>query len=189
MRVPALLLILLTAACAGPPAPLQDASGAGGAVEKSPGEAVTLSAAGEFSAGDTGDTGAIAYDRKLVPEGAQASVTVESTGGKTRTSLVVEGLLPDRRYGAHLHAKPCGKKPDESGPHFQHHPGQINPTSEVWLDVTTDAEGAGRSAARHDWALDAAKPPGSLVIHAEPTTTSGPKVGQAGPRVACLTLK
>ncbi|MEV0378756.1 superoxide dismutase family protein [Nonomuraea sp. NPDC050643] len=185
MRVPALLLILLTAACAGPPAPLQDASGAG-ANFKSPGDTVNLSSAGDFTATDTA---AIAYDRKLVPEGAQASVSVESTGGKTRTSLVVEGLRPDRRYGAHLHAKPCGKKPDDSGPHYQHHPGQITPASEVWLDVTTDAEGSGRSSARNDWALDPAKMPGSLVIHAQPTVTSGPEVGTAGARVACLTLK
>ncbi|MEV0828124.1 superoxide dismutase family protein [Nonomuraea rubra] len=185
MRVPASLLALMTAttalagACAGPPAPVQN-------VKTAPDETVNLNAAGEFG---TEDPGAIAYDRKLVPEGAQASVTVESSDGQTRTSLVVEGLLPNRRYGAHLHAKPCGKRPDDAGPHYQHHPGQIDAASEVWLDFTTDKEGAGRSSSRNDWALERAKLPGSLVIHAKPTVTSGPEVGQAGDRVACLTLK
>ncbi|SDJ59762.1 superoxide dismutase, Cu-Zn family [Nonomuraea maritima] len=183
MRVPALLLILLTAACAAPPGPVQDATGAQAGA--SPGESIRLSGAGEFA---PGDTAAIVYDRKLAPEGAQASATVESSGGKTRTSLVVEGLLPERRYGAHLHAKACGKKPDEAGPHYQHQTGQVSPASEVWLDFTTDAAGAGRASARNNWALSRDSLPGSLVIHAGPTVTEGPQVGQAGARVACLTL-
>lgn len=181
MRVPALLLILLTASCAAPPAPVQNAKTA-----PEPVETVNLSSAGEFTADDTA---AIAYDRKLAPKGSQASVTVESSNGQTRTSLVAEGLLPDRRYGAHLHTKPCGSKPDDSGPHYQHHPGQIDPTSEVWLDFTTDGEGAGRASARHEWSLDPAKVPGSLVIHAKATKPSGPQAGTAGDRIACLTLK
>ncbi|MEU4514662.1 superoxide dismutase family protein [Nonomuraea wenchangensis] len=185
MRVPAFLLVLLAAAgCAGSPPPMQ----AAGPSERAttPAGEVNLSSAGEFT---TTDTGAIVYDRKLVPEGAQASVTVESSAGTTRTSLVAEGLLPGRRYGAHLHAKPCGGKPDDAGPHYQHHPGQINPASEVWLDFTTDAEGAGRATAKQDWAFDPARLPGSLVIHSKPTVTSGPQVGTAGDRVACLTLR
>ena len=197
MRVPALLLVLFTAAftgataggCAGPPAPLQEAHGPGERAT-TPAAEVTLSGAGEFTSANTSSsTGAIAYNRKLVPKGAQASLTAESSGDTTRTSLVVEGLLPNRRYGAHLHVKPCGRKPDDSGPHYQHHPGQVDPTSEVWLDVTTDGEGAGRSSARHDWALDPAHLPGSLVLHSKATKTSGPQAGSAGDRIACLTLK
>ncbi|MEV4169951.1 hypothetical protein [Nonomuraea sp. NPDC049709] len=183
MRVPAVLLVLLTApvvvGCAGPPVPVQNA-------KTSPDETVNLNSAGEFS---TDDTGAIAYDRKLAPQGSQASVTVESSGGQTRTSLVVEGMAPNHHYGAHLHTKPCGKKPDESGPHYQHNPGQIDATSEVWLDFTTDGDGAGRSSARNPWGLRSAGLPGSLVIHSQGTKTSGPEVGTAGERVACLTLK
>ncbi|MEV1168184.1 hypothetical protein [Nonomuraea sp. NPDC049784] len=183
MRVPALLLVMLTAACAGSPAPLQDLAGPS---EVPPTGEIKLSGAGEFT---PSDTSAIVYDRKLVPRGAQASAAVESSGNKTRTSLVVEGMLPNHRYGAHLHAKPCGAKPDDSGPHYQHHRGEISPTSEVWLDVTTNGDGAGRSSARNDWALDPADLPGSLVIHSQGTKTSGPEVGTAGTRVACLTLK
>ncbi|MGN9838829.1 superoxide dismutase family protein [Nonomuraea sp. H19] len=188
MRVPAMLLVPLaagTVACAGPPAPLQKAPGPSERGTAQNGQ-VSLSAAGDFS--DT-DTSAIAYDRKLVPKGAQASVTVESSGGHTRTSLVVEGLLPNRRYGAHLHVKPCGRKPNDSGPHYQHQPGKINAASEVWLDVTTDGEGAGHSTARNNWALDPDNLPGSLALHSKSTVTSGPQAGQAGDRVACLTLR
>ncbi|MEV4112265.1 hypothetical protein [Nonomuraea sp. NPDC049695] len=183
MRVPALLLVLLTAACAGPPAPVQNFASTS---EVSPTGGIKLSGGGEFS---PTDTSAIVYDSKLVPKGAQASATVESSGSTTRTSLVVEGLLPDHRYGAHLHTKPCGAKPDDSGPHFQHHRGEVSPSSEVWLDVATNGDGAGRSTARNDWALDPRDLPGSLVLHSKATKTSGPGVGTAGVRVACLTLK
>ncbi|HEX4817428.1 MAG TPA: hypothetical protein VFV66_32200 [Nonomuraea sp.] len=183
MRVPAFLVVLLAAACAAPPAPLQEAQGPRAV---SPEGQVNLSASGEFT---DDDTAAIAYDRKLVPKGAQASVTVESAGGTTRTSLIVEGLLPNRRYGAHLHTKPCGRQPEDSGSHYQHHPGQVNPSSEVWLDFTTDGEGAGRSSSRNAWMLDPDRLPGALVIHASPTVTSGPKIGDAGARMACLTLR
>ncbi|MGW6498117.1 superoxide dismutase family protein [Nonomuraea angiospora] len=187
MRVPALLSIMLTAACAGPPAPLQQAMGPSeGPSEGATSAAIRLAGEGQFT---TSGTAAIVYDRKLAPQGAQGSAHVESADGQTRTTLVVEGLLPNHHYGAHLHVKPCGKKPDEAGPHFQHKAGEISPASEVWLDFTTNAEGAGRSSARNDWALDPAKLPGSLVIHAKATKTSGPEVGTAGDRVACLTLK
>ncbi|MFI7635639.1 hypothetical protein [Nonomuraea sp. NPDC049400] len=182
MRMPALLLAMLATACAGPPASVH---GFAGPSEAPTGE-VKLSGGGEFS---TSDTSAIAYDRKLAPQGAQASVTVESSGNKTRTALVVEGLLPNHHYGVHLHTKPCGAKPDDSGPHYQHRRGEISPSSEVWLDVTTNGDGGGRSTARNDWALDPANLPGSLVLHSQPTKTSGPEVGTAGVRVACLTLK
>ncbi|MGP3960128.1 superoxide dismutase family protein [Nonomuraea sp. 3N208] len=186
MRVPTILFILLaaagTGACAGPSAPLQNAPERGASKDSR----VTLSAAGDFT---PSDTDAIVYGRKLAPKGAQASVTAESSDGQTRTSLVVEGFLPNHTYGAHLHNKPCGQKPDDSGPHYQHQPGRIDPVSEVWLTVATDGAGAGRSTARNAWALDAARLPRSLVIHAKPTVTSGPKAGQAGDRVACLTLR
>ncbi|WP_327589389.1 superoxide dismutase family protein [Nonomuraea sp. NBC_00507] len=186
MRVPTVLFIPLVAigaaACAGPSAPLQNAPARGASANSQ----LSLSAAGDFT---LSDTDAIVYDRKLAPKGAQASVTTESSGGQTRTSLVVEGFLPSHTYGVHLHAKPCGKKPDDAGSHYQHRQGQIDPVSEVWLGVATDAQGAGRSTARNPWALDPNRLPHSLVIHAKPTVTSGPKAGQAGDRVACLTLR
>jgi Cu-Zn family superoxide dismutase len=182
MRVPALLLILLTAACAGPPAPLQEASKPG-----SPGQpgALTVSGAGEFT---PENTAAIAYDRRLAPEGAQASLTAESAGETTRTSLVVEGFLPNHHYGAHLHVAACGTDPDDAGAHFQQHAGHADPSSEVWLDIATDESGDGRATARNPWRLDPAGLPKSLVIHAQRTKKTGAQAGQAGPRVACLTL-
>ncbi|MEV0595107.1 hypothetical protein [Nonomuraea cavernae] len=208
MRVPALLLVLLVAGCAqtttspardapvGPAAQSPSPSSGetyGGTPGASPGEpgdhstsnsATSLSSSGTFS---TSDTAAITYNRKLVPDGAQASVTVESAGGKTLTSLVVEGFLPNRRYGAHLHTKVCGTKPDDAGPHFQHEPGKANATNEVWLDFKTDEAGAGRATARNPWSLDG-RDPGSLVIHSQSTTPTGPEAGSAGDRAACLTL-
>ncbi|MFE3455819.1 superoxide dismutase family protein [Nonomuraea sp. NPDC059194] len=173
MRLPALLLSLLTVgACAAPTT----------AVVPTPADGVRLSGGGEFSAKDTS---AIVYDAKLAPAGAQASVTVESADGQTRSSFVAEGLLPDRKYGVHLHTKACGRKPDDSGPHFQHAHGTVNATNEVWLDVKTDNEGAATASSRNAWALTSDRVPHSLVIHSAATKPDG----TAGARVACLTLK
>ncbi|MEW9551315.1 superoxide dismutase family protein [Nonomuraea sp. NPDC050783] len=213
MRVPAFLFVLLAAAgCAGPPAPVDHDPAPD--MRAAPAQSVvTMSGGGEFApvegnasaeapsgtpagaspaaspAASTAVSAAVVYDRKLVPEGAQGSVTVESSGGRTRTSLVVEGLLPDHHYGAHLHTRPCGAAPADAGPHYQHHPGQVDAVSEVWLDFTTDDEGAGRASAGNDWSLEPTRLPGSLVIHAGPTVTSGPQAGTAGDRVACLALR
>ncbi|WP_219465745.1 hypothetical protein [Nonomuraea rhizosphaerae] len=164
---------VVVAGCASSPKDEVVAHGSGAA------DRTTLSGGGEFA---PRTTGAIVYDRKLVPRGAQASVTAESARGKTLTSLVVEGLLPRHRYGAHLHSAPCGADPRAAGPHFQHLPDHADATSEVWLDLTTDEAGAGRATARHDWAL-AGVMPRSLVLHAAPA------VDPPSPRVACLTLR
>ncbi|MET9341340.1 superoxide dismutase family protein [Nonomuraea sp. NPDC003804] len=175
MRLPALLLALLTAgACAAPTTAV--------APTPTPQIGVRLSGGGEFSAKDPL---AIVYNTKLVPEGAKASVTVESADGQTRSSFVAEGLLPNRAYGVHLHANPCGSKPDDSGPHFQHTHGTVNASNEVWLDIKTDGSGAATSTARQPWALSPDRVPHSLVIHEKATAPDG----TAGGRVACLTLK
>ncbi|MEV0346840.1 hypothetical protein AB0H88_13815 [Nonomuraea sp. NPDC050680] len=181
-RSAALLLALAVAGCAQSPADPEADAPVGNAVHSSDAAAAptTLTGAGVFK---PRTTMAIVYNRKLVPKGAQASVTAESTGGKTVTSLVVEGLVPNHRYGAHLHVAPCGKGPAAAGAHFQHIAGRADATSEVWLDLKTDGSGAGRATARHDWPLTGAMPH-SLVLHARPTAPSDPPA----PRIACLTL-
>lgn len=170
MRLPALVLVLLAAGC-----------GQSTAAPYAPPAQVRISGGGEFAAKGTA---AIVYNTKLAPEGSQASATVESTTDRTLSSLVVEGLLANRTYGAHLHVNACGAKPDDAGAHFQHTHGHADKANEVWLDLKTDDSGMGRATASHDWAFAADRLPGSLVIHAQPTKADG----TAGPRVACLTL-
>ncbi|MEV4517596.1 hypothetical protein AB0K00_52650 [Dactylosporangium sp. NPDC049525] len=65
-------------------------------------------------------------------------------------------------------------------------PSYANPQNEVWLDVTTRADGRGSSVATHPWTFSPA--PRSLVIHAMPTKTGPSDAGDAGARAACLTL-
>jgi Cu-Zn family superoxide dismutase len=186
MRLPALMLVLLAAGCAqSAPAPTGAAPPVAAPIASGGVSNVALSGSGEFA---PDSTGAIVYDRTLTPEGAQASVTAESRGGKTLTSLVVEGFLPNHRYGAHLHTNPCGPRAADAGGHYQHQVNHASRKSEVWLDVTTDASGAGRATARQKWAFDPVHPPRALVIHASPTKTKGIQAGTAGARIACLTL-
>ncbi|MFD1536642.1 hypothetical protein [Nonomuraea guangzhouensis] len=180
-RASALVLVLAVAGCAQSPSdPAADKDAAHSASPSVVSAPTSLTGAGEFK---RRTTAAIVYNRKLVPKGAQASLTAESTGGKTVTSLVVEGLLPDHRYGAHLHVAPCGARPADAGAHFQHVAGRADASSEVWLDLKTDNSGAGRATAHHDWPLAGALPR-SLVLHASATAPSAPPA----PRIACLTL-
>ncbi|MBB2911172.1 Cu-Zn family superoxide dismutase [Streptosporangium becharense] len=133
---------------------------------------------------------AVVYDTALVPAGAAVRVTAESGAVLATSTLTVSGMLPHRTYGAHLHVNPCGFRPDDAGPHYRqsHSHSHASAQTEVWLDVTTDARGGATATTSHDWAFLPGRPPRSLVIHAEATRASGARAGDAGPRVACVTL-
>lgn len=136
----------------------------------------------------------------LVLADATARVqSVETGSGATVVTLHVEGLLPNRSYGAHAHTGPCTTTASVAGPHYQDQldpvkpstdPTYANPDNEIWLDLRTGPNGTGRAQARVDWQF---RPAGarSVVIHARTTSTGagGPgTAGTAGPRVACLTV-
>ncbi|MDT0266758.1 superoxide dismutase family protein [Streptomyces sp. DSM 44915] len=135
---------------------------------------------------------AVTYDEELVPAGAAIAVTQRVVEGRTRVELRVEGVNPGHTYGAHVHTSPCGDRPGDSGPHYQDEPSDdpraANPENEVWLDVTADGRGAGRSTARQDW-LFRADEAHSVVLHEHATATGHHGTpGDAGARVACFTL-
>jgi Cu-Zn family superoxide dismutase len=140
-----------------------------------------------------GAGGAYAYDTELAPPGAAIALASGSIGDRTWTVLVVRGLRPGHTYGTHLHRDACGPDPLAAGPHFQRVPGaptdpdHANAVNEVWLDVRTNAAGAGVAYARNPWAYAAAVP-GSVVLHAAPTSTHPTTPGVAGARVACVSL-
>ena len=167
-----------------PTATVQAATG-GGAVFRS------------FAPGAT----AITYDTSIVPSGATAKATVTKAGAGVKVRLVVTGLKPRRGYGAHVHTDPCAAKPAGAGPHYQHLPDPravasppsvdpkfANPRNEVWLDFTTDADGAATVTATQTWPFDDISPPRSVIVHAERTRTAAGQAGTAGARVACVTL-
>jgi superoxide dismutase, Cu-Zn family len=200
-RSAALVLVattLLAAGCGGSngdDSEAQPESSASAAVEATE-PAVARGTFGPYSAGST----AITYDPKLVPPGAVAHLSIGQVADTTMVTLTVNGLLANRSYGAHLHTKPCGATGTVAGPHYQHRPdpaasasppsvdpAYANPQNEVWLDVTTDSQGAGTSKSTQPWVFSTR--PRSLVIHASKTQTEPGKAGMAGPRAACLTLR
>jgi Cu-Zn family superoxide dismutase len=139
----------------------------------------------------------VTYNAELVPAGSKASVAVDASGGRNRIELTASGLRPGHMYGAHVHTKPCGAKPADSGPHYQDRkdpvtpsvdPAFANPENEVWLDLTTDAEGKATSTATVKWAFRAGEA-NAVVIHANHTSSEPGKAGTAGDRLACLTAK
>jgi Cu-Zn family superoxide dismutase len=140
---------------------------------------------------------AVTYNPALVPVGAGAHIVTSSEAGRSTVTLELTGLVPNRQYGAHAHAKACGPAPADSGPHVQHEkdpvtpsvdPAFANPRNEVWLDVTTDAQGNATSTSTVDWEFTGASRPNAVVVHAMPTSSEPGKAGTAGDRVGCVTL-
>ncbi|WP_326690617.1 superoxide dismutase family protein [Streptomyces sp. NBC_01795] len=140
--------------------------------------------------------GAVTYNLRKVPAGADIRAVRRATRHATSVGIVVRGLPAHRTYGAHVHTKPCGARPDDSGPHYQHvkdpvqpstDPRYANPRNEVWLDFTTNAKGIGTATSRHRWNFRAGEAR-SIVLHETATHTEPGHAGQAGARLACLTV-
>lgn len=136
----------------------------------------------------------VTYDGVLAPAGARLSVLGFSGPRYTTVLLTTKALLPNRQYGAHVHVRPCGPSPADSGPHFQNDkdpvqpsvdPAYANPRNEIWLDFTTDQRGGGFAVAAVPWQFGD-REAASVVVHATHTHTDPGHAGTAGARLACL---
>jgi superoxide dismutase, Cu-Zn family len=142
------------------------------------------------------DDGAFTYN-PAVPVGARARVqAIYTSNGQSVVTLHVWGLQPDRHYGAHAHQNACGPLPADAGGHFQHiiggaaDPAFANPDNEIWLDLSTDADGNGSAQTVVGWQFTPERRAGSVVIHDRHTTHGVPgSAGTAGPRHGCLSVE
>jgi superoxide dismutase, Cu-Zn family len=147
---------------------------------------------------------AVTYNPALAPVDAAILAAVMPSGygySRTLATLVVAGLLPNRGYAIHVHTKACGATGQDAGPHYQNridpaatpqapstNPEYANPRNEIWLDVHTNAVGSGTSHTTVPFTFTD-RTPGSIVVHEAMTTATAPgQAGQAGARIACLTL-
>ncbi|MFE6847490.1 superoxide dismutase family protein [Streptomyces sp. NPDC057686] len=152
---------------------------------------------GSFRAADGRPTHqAVAFDTEAVPAGSKVTVTARVEGDGTLVTLRLHGVAPNRTFGAHVHQKPCGSKPNDSGPHYQNavdpqqpstNPAYANPRNETWLDITTDHHGDGASASTLTWRYRAGAAR-SVVIHEHATHTEPGTAGTAGARLACINV-
>ncbi|WP_373292405.1 superoxide dismutase [Actinokineospora fastidiosa] len=133
---------------------------------------------------------AVTYSLDRVPVGARASVLSYDLGGRTVVALAVTGLPPNTEYGAHVHVRPCGPNPADSGPHFQNvpdpnqpstDPAYANPRNEVWLDFTTNRRGSALAVSRVAWTFGD-RQADSIVLHEHHTHVGG----AAGARLGCV---
>ncbi len=138
------------------------------------------------------------YVPSAVPEDARARVqAVYTAAGDSIVTLHVWGMAPNTPYGAHAHVNPCGATGAAAGPHFQNVPDPVtpstdpayaNPTNEIWLDLTTDADGNGVAQTKVPWQFSPTRRAKSVIIHVEHTHTGPTDSGVAGARLACLTV-
>ncbi|MGM1058336.1 superoxide dismutase family protein [Saccharothrix sp. Mg75] len=173
-------------------------STSGSAPSTSPSE-VTNRHVGVLAEVASADT-AFTYDPVAAPPGAELELQVAEGEGSTTVRLLVNGLQPDRGYAVHAHTEACGKTGADAGPHFQHDqdpaaapdkpstdPAYANPRNEIWLDLTTDAQGAATSETTVPFDFTD-RAPASVVLHEKEATATEPgQAGSAGGRVACLT--
>lgn len=137
------------------------------------------------------------YDEVVVPVGSNITVQVSAEGGATTVDLAVEGLEPNRDFGAHAHVRECGAEASDSGPHYQNEqdpaataetpsndPAYANAQNELWLDFTTDDSGTANASSTVNWEFRAGDAR-SIVIHDRPTSTDPGTAGTAGDRLAC----
>ncbi|MBO9521457.1 MAG: superoxide dismutase family protein [Nocardioidaceae bacterium] len=133
-----------------------------------------------------------------IPQGATARVqAVYNAAGDTVVTLHVRGLLPNTQYGAHAHQNACGLTGAAAGPHFQHVPDPVqpstnplyaNPGNEIWLDFTTDEDGNASAQTVQRWQFSPDRRAHSVIIHAEHTNPGPQGAGTAGARLGCLTV-
>lgn len=143
---------------------------------------------------------AVTYDPAAAPEGARLALEVTAHRGATTATFRVEGMVPDRGYAVHAHVRPCGATGADAGPHYQDRldpaatpekPSSdlayANPRNEIWLDLRTDATGAGTATTTVPFGFTD-RAPASVVVHEkEMTATAHGQAGTAGGRLACLT--
>jgi len=149
-------------------------------------------------AGQIRSEGPLTSYSSTVPSGATARVqAVYDASGATTVTLHVWGLQPDTTYGAHAHNNPCGLTGSAAGSHYQNDvdpvqpsvdPAYANSANEIWLDLTTDAEGNGTAQTRVNWQFSPERRAHSVIIHVNPTSTDPGSAGTAGARLACLTV-
>ncbi len=139
---------------------------------------------------------AYTYDTTAAPPGAELTVKSWSKNDGTQVELTASGLQPGRVYGAHVHMRPCGETGDAAGPHYQHQPAPpgssndpayANPRNEIWLDFNTDAQGSGSAISTVPWQFGD-RVPASVVLHQQVTSSIPGQAGEAGDRIACLTV-
>jgi len=113
-------------------------------------------------------------------------------GGKMRIALSVTGLPPNRPCGSHLHVLACDN--NKAGGHYQHMPfptdggSASDPTfangaNEVWLDFTSDANGAAIAETTVNW-VPRAGGANAIMIHDKKTGDGG----IAGAKLACTNM-
>ena len=123
---------------------------------------------------------------------ARASAIMLGMDGKSFFRLRVSGIdAKNKVYGVHLHQGTCDAADSvKAGPHYNVNwdpikglLGPVNDKTEVWLDLDVNSDGYAGSTATVSFIPKGER---SIVLHAAPTVPSGPTVGTAGARLACL---
>jgi hypothetical protein len=138
-------------------------------------------------------------------DGARATAVMVGINNEATFRVTIKGLenkAIDHDYGAHLHMGKCGTDPvtrqSTVGVHYNISepdpvtklPTVVSDKTEVWLNFHVNSDGDARATATVPFVPEGTR---SITFHALPTVkkqteSSGPKVGFAGDKLACLPL-
>ena len=89
------------------------------------------------------------YNTTLVPDGADATVTVTETASDTTVELIAQGFSPNTGFTATLHQSLCGAEPSAAGEEYLD---AQNPQAQnLVLDFTTDDAGNSTATVTVPW--------------------------------------
>lgn len=137
---------------------------------------VTTGSSDPFLTQGTGIVLVAAMDAGL--DALSTTATMErAVADGTTVTLLATGLAPDTGYAVHVHERDCTAY--DGGAHYKIDDtiGGTNEANELWLPLTTDAEGSGQSSIVSDHLARASAQ--SIVVH---------DGARGGPRLTCIDL-
>ena len=101
----------------------------------------------------------------LIPEGAEAELTMQETDMDTTVDMQVQGFPANVTYTAMLHNGACTESAAGIGPEFVHEGSGDNPDSNLALDFTTEEDGSASAAVTVPFLVPDKASGDSFVLH------------------------
>lgn len=131
---------------------------------------------------------ATTYDKSLVPDSADTTITINETDADTTLQMIARGFAPNTEFSATLHESLCGASPSDAGEEYDDT--RSEDSDNLDLDFTTDTNGGATASVTVPWVLPNDGIGRSLLITMDDDGTASPNAADDDDRaVACVSLE
>ncbi|MDN3481527.1 hypothetical protein QMA10_06270 [Arthrobacter sp. APC 3897] len=131
---------------------------------------------------------ATTYDKSLVPDSADTTITINETDADTTLQMIARGFEPNTEFSATLHESLCGSSPSDAGREYSDT--RNEDSDDLDLNFTTDANGGSTASVTVPWVLPDDGIGRSLLITVDDGGTASPSAADDDDRaVACVSLE